>query len=124
MKIVKINDLKNTDREVRGVGFVSMRVLLDKDKMGFGLHKTIIPKGEPQHWHYKNHLEACYCIQGRGMITNLETNESFEIIPDTIYVLDKNDDHTFQALEDTVLISIFNPPVKGKEIHKKDGSYE
>lgn len=124
MQILKISDIKGTEREVQGDGFTSLRVLLECDNMGFSLHKTIIPKGEPRHWHYKYHLEACYCISGRGMITNLDNNEVHVITPDTIYVLDHYDNHLFEAKEDTVLISIFNPPVKGTEIHKEDGSYE
>lgn len=126
MKIVRIDDLQNTDRDIRCPlgAFQSLRVLLERDGMGFSLHKTVIPIGGPHHWHYKRHLEACYCIQGEGVITNLETGEKHHIEPDTIYVLDKHDDHTFEAFEDTVLISIFNPPVRGNEVHKEDGSYE
>lgn len=123
MKVKTIESLIGTEREVTGVGFKSIRVLLEKDNMGFSLHKTIIPKGVPQHWHYKHHLEACYCIVGKGIIKNLETGIEYDIYPDTIYVLDKHDDHTFQALEDTILISVFNPPVTGNEIHNSDGSY-
>lgn len=123
MNIVTIKELENTEREVKGVGFTSLRVLLKQDNMGFGLNKTIIPKGGPYHWHYTNHLEACYCIQGRGVITNLETKQQFIIEPDTTYVLDDYDDHTFEALEDTILISVFNPPLTGKEVHRADGSY-
>ena len=74
MKIVKIENLLNTERDINGVGFKSIRVLLEKDNMGFSLHKTMIPKGEPRHWHYKHHLEACYCISGKGIIKNLESN--------------------------------------------------
>jgi len=124
MKIVRINQLEETSREVNGVGFTSMRVLLESDKMGFGLHKTIIPKGGPYHWHYKHHLEACYCIQGSGIIKDLTTGIEHFITKDSCYVLDKNDNHEFEALEDVVLISVFNPPLTGNEIHKKDGSYE
>lgn len=124
MKIVKIKELEGTKRHVKGVGFDSVRILLESDGMGFSLHKTIIPKGEPQHWHYKYHLESCYCVSGRGVIVNLKTGESFEIEPETTYVLDEHDDHTFEALEDTILISVFNPPVTGSEIHKEDGSYD
>lgn len=92
--------------------------------MGFSLHRTEIPKGQPQHWHYKNHLEACYCVSGIGWLTNLQTREQFYIKPGTCYVLDNHDDHAFQALEDVVLISVFNPPVAGCEVHREDGSYE
>ena len=123
MKIVRINQLYDTDREVHGEGFVSFRALLQKDGMGFGLHKTVIPTGGPYHWHYQNHLEACYCIKGRGKLINLATGVEHLITTDVIYVLDQHDDHTFEALEDTVLISIFNPPVTGKEIHDENGNY-
>ncbi len=124
MKIQRINQLFDTDREVRGEGFISVRALLEKDGMGFSMHKTIIPTGGPHHWHYKNHLEACYCIKGRGILTDLKTGTQHIITPDVVYVLNDHDDHTFEALEDTVLISVFNPPVKGNEVHDKDGSYE
>lgn len=126
MKVVTIEktQLFEPERCVKGNGFESIRVLLEKDNMGFSLHKTIIPKGGPYRWHYKNHLEACYCISGLGELVDLETGYTYIIEPDSIYVLDKHDNHTFEALEDVVLISVFNPPVKGNEVHKKDGSYE
>lgn len=91
--------------------------------MGFSLHKTVIPAGPPQHWHYKDHLEACYCVSGKGLLTNLRTGQYYAIQPDCCYVLDEHDNHTFEALEDTVLISVFNPPVTGREVHGADGSY-
>ena len=121
-----IKDLEGTDRDVHFAhkGFRSIRVLLEKDGMGFSLHKTILPKGLKEVWHYKKHLEACYCISGHATVTDLATDKTFDIKPDTTYILDNNDKHEFVALEDTVLISVFNPPVKGTEIHKSDGSYE
>lgn len=123
MNVKSIFNLKNTEREVKGVGFTSIRVLLESDNMGFGMNKTLIPKGGPYHWHYKHHLEACYCIQGYGILTDLATGKKHEICPDEIYILDNNDDHTFEAIEDIILISVFNPPLKGNEVHKPDGSY-
>lgn len=104
--------------------FTSFRMLTKKDGMGFGLCKTIIPKGGPHHWHYKHHLEACYCISGHGVIRSLDNGDEHQIGPDDMYVLDKNDDHVFTAFTDVVLISIFNPPLTGDEVHNKDGSYE
>lgn len=123
MKVKTIQQIAGTEREVHGEGFTSYRMILAKDSMGFSVHKTVIPKGDPQHWHYKNHLESCYCISGKGVLTNLSTAEKFNIVPDTIYILDNHDDHTFQAIEDVVLISVFNPPITGNEIHNSDGSY-
>jgi L-ectoine synthase len=125
VKIVKDSDLLGTDRDVdcpRG-GFKSIRILVERDGMGFSLHKTVIPVGPPQRWHYKHHREACYCVEGSGVITNETTGERHRIEPGTTYVLDNHEAHTFKANEPTVLISVLNPPVVGDEVHQDDGSY-
>jgi L-ectoine synthase len=119
MKVIDVNTLEG----VAFTGGTSYRPVLASDNMGFSVCKTVIPKGKANHWHYKNHLEACYCIEGTGILTNLETNEVHYIRTDVIYVLDKHDNHTFQALENTILISIFNPPLKGNESHDENGNY-
>jgi len=127
MKVINIEaEIRGTEREVQCPkgGFVSLRPLLEKDGMGFSLHKTIIPKNGVQRWHYTKHKEACYCVSGYGELANLETNEKFQILPDTLYVLDNYDNHTFEAFSDEViLISIFNPPCTGLEVHDENGSY-
>ena len=124
MKVINENDLIGTERDVKFKEGTSIRMILEKDGMGFSFHKTIIPKGEKGHWHYKYHKESCYCIKGSGILTNLETNKSYNIDVGDIYILDNHDNHTFESLEDVVLISVFNPPVKGNETHQKDGSYK
>lgn len=119
MKIKRINQID----PVKFTGGISFRAILESDNMGFALMKTVIPKGGPHHWHYQNHLEACYCIKGKGEIVDLATGLKHLITPDVVYVLNNYDDHTFEALEDTVLISIFNPPLKGHEKHNENGVY-
>jgi len=124
MKVIKTNELAN-ERIVfcPNNGFISNRILIEEDNVGYGLHKTTIPVGEKQFWHYKNHIESCYCIAGKGELVNTITGESFTIEPDTTYILDQHDPHTFQAFEEVTLLCVFNPPLKGKEIHGDDGSY-
>ena len=124
MKIINAHKLQQ-ERVVKcpNGGFVSRRLLLKEDNMGYTLTRTTVSKGKPQYWHYKYHLESCYCLSGKGIITNLSNGECHEIKPDIAYVLDKYDPHTFEALEETVLLCIFNPPLTGKEVHQKDGSY-
>ena len=124
MKVVDVNSLIGTERDVVGRGFRSVRPVLHSEGVGFSVHKTIIPKGKPQRWHYKQHLETCYCIEGEGVLINLTTGVEHPIYKDVIYILDDNDDHTFEAKTDVVLISVFNPPMHGGEIHDKDGSYK
>jgi L-ectoine synthase len=120
MKIKRINQIE----PVEFTGGLSFRAVLASDNMGFAMMKTVIPTGGPHHWHYTNHLEACYCIKGKGVLTNLTTGEKHLILPDVVYVLDKHDDHTFEAITDVVLISVFNPPLTGKEKHNAQGVYE
>ena len=113
-------------KEIEGVSFTggkSFRAIVEKDNMGFAMMKTVIPKGGPYRWHYPFHLEACYCIKGRGELVDLTTGLKHRITTDVVYVLDNHDDHTFEALEDTVLISVFNPPLVGNETHNELGIY-
>lgn len=125
MKIVSRESIQGSSRVVKCPknGFTSNRLLLASDNMGFTLTETHIPMGPPQFWHYKNHLEACYCVYGYGELINKTTNEKHMIRPGSTYVLDSHEPHTFQALMDTVLVCVFNPPLKGTEVHKEDGSY-
>lgn len=126
MIIRSFQDVHNTEREVvcPNGGFVSHRYLLRSDGMGFSMTRTFIPKGSPQIWHYKNHLEACYCTKGKALLRNLETGEDFEIVPGTMYALNLHDKHEFTAIENTELICVFNPPLSGREVHDEDRSYK
>lgn len=124
MKIVRVEDIMGTEREVEGPGWTSRRLLLKKDGMGFSFHETIIPAGAELHLWYKYHLEAVYCVAGNGTITDLDTDETHEIRDGTLYALDKNDRHILKGgTEDMRLICAFNPPVTGREVHDEDGAY-
>jgi quercetin dioxygenase-like cupin family protein len=123
MKVFKVSDLEESRKVKFGAG-VSHRMLLDSDGMGYTMTKTVIsPEAGKSFWHYKSHLETCYCVSGKATLTNSTTGEEFEVGPDVTYVLDKHDPHYFEAHEETVLICTFNPPLTGQETHKEDGSY-
>lgn len=124
MKVIKTSEL-DAKRIVDcpNGGFRSHRIVLRADNMGYSLTKTVVPPKGRQFWHYKNHLESCYCVAGRGTLTNAETGEEHEITPDTTYILDKHDAHYFEAHEECILLCVFNPPLSGNEVHEDDGSY-
>lgn len=122
MKVFSINDLPQ-ERKVTFHSGVSNRLVLESDGMGYTMTKTVIEPGKRVFQHYKNHMETCYCVRGKAILTNAETGEEFIIEPDVTYSLDNHDPHYFEALEETVLICTFNPPLTGKEIHREDGSY-
>ncbi|TGG94025.1 ectoine synthase [Natronospirillum operosum] len=124
MKIVRLENIVGTEQEVEGPGWVSRRLLLKKDGMGFSFHETIIPAGAELHLWYKNHLEAVYCVAGNGSIEDKATGEVHPIKDGTLYALDKHDQHILRGgTEDMRLICTFNPPVTGREVHDEDGSY-
>lgn len=126
MKIINKDELKGTDRQVNcpDGGFSSDRLVIASDKTGYSVTRTSIPVGEKQHWHYKNHIETCYCISGKGVLTDALTGNDHLIEPGTTYVLNDNDDHYFQALEPVEMLCVFNPPLVGHETHMPDGSYQ
>lgn len=124
MKVVKTNNLKEQNRVKKcpNGGFTSNRILLAEDNMGYSMTKTVIEPNGKQFWWYKNHLESCYCVSGKGVLT---VNEKEYIIePDVTYILDKNEKHYFEAIETVTLICVFNPPLHGDELHNEDGYYE
>src|SRR3546814_2374691 len=90
---MNLNDAKNSDRHVFSEGWDSVRLLLKGDAMGFSFHITTIYQGAELPMHYKNHLEAVYCISGEGSIENCASGEVHEIQPGVLYALDKHDRH-------------------------------
>jgi L-ectoine synthase len=119
MKTQNINELKG----VRFTGGNSYRFVLKKDNIGFAMMKTVIDEGGPYFWHYKNHQEVCYCVSGWGEVRDLTNNERHEIYPGIAYVVDNYQPHEFTAFTEVVLISVFNPPLRGDEKHDKEGNY-
>ncbi|SLN51866.1 ectoine synthase [Roseisalinus antarcticus] len=111
------------DRVVSAEQWSSVRMLLANDKMGFSFHITFLEAGSEHTFHYKNHFESVYCMEGSGSITDLATGETHEIRPGVMYALDQHDKHILRAKEQLVMACCFNPPVTGNEVHQADGSY-
>lgn len=123
MIVRNLADIVGTDRDVKAETWESRRLSLADDRMGFSMHDTILYAGQETHMWYKNHLEAVYCIEGKGTIEDKATGEVHEIAPGTIYLLDQHDRHVVRAEEDLRMVCTFNPPVTGQETHDADGAY-
>lgn len=123
MIIRDYNEAKKTERRVESKGWASVRLLLQSDKMGFSFHITTIFEGAELPMHYKNHLESVYCVSGKGSIENLETGERTEIRPGVMYALDKHDKHILRAEKEMQMACVFNPPLRGDEVHDETGAY-
>ncbi|MCG6158303.1 ectoine synthase [Rubinisphaera margarita] len=123
MIVRKLSEIIQTDRETRAKTWASRRLLLAKDKMGFSLHDTIIFAGTTTEMHYQNHLEAVYCIEGKGILKDLDNGEEHELTAGTMYALDGNEKHILIAEQQLRMICVFNPPVTGAETHDANGAY-
>ncbi|WP_299963923.1 ectoine synthase [uncultured Roseobacter sp.] len=119
-----INSLENiaeTERDVPWGNGNSRRLLIQKDNMGYSLTDTVINAGTESLLEYKNHLEACYCIEGEGEVVDTTTGETHKITPGTMYALDKHEAHWLKASKTMRLVCVFNPPLRGDERHSLGG---
>jgi len=123
--VTRLEDIVGTERDVKAENgnWVSRRFLLRRDGMGFSFHETTIFAGTETLIWYKNHLEAVYCVAGKGELEDLTTGEIHSISDGTMYALNGHEKHHLRAFEDLRLICVFNPPLTGTEIHDREGTY-
>jgi L-ectoine synthase len=102
---------------------VSRRFLLEADGMGYSVTDTIVRAGTSSPLEYRNHLETCYCIAGKGEVIDAD-GTSHPIEPGRLYALDKHDPHHLVASpdEDLRLVCVFTPALRGDERHRLDAS--
>ena len=114
MIIRKLEDVKTVEW---GNG-LSRRFLLEADGMGYTVTDTIVRAGTKSLIEYKNHLEACYCIEGSGSVIEMDGTEH-KITVGTMYALDRRDPHYLLGgeNEDLRLVCMFTPALQGDEAH-------
>ncbi|MGD9000720.1 MAG: ectoine synthase [Granulosicoccaceae bacterium] len=125
MIVRRLEEIIGSARDVKAENgnWVSRRFLLRDDKMGFSFHETTIFAGTETFIHYKNHLEAVYCVGGEGEIEDLETGQTHQISDGTMYALNEHERHYLRARKDMRLICVFNPALTGTEVHDREGAY-
>ncbi len=126
MIVRKLSEARTSARRIVSPdgNWESTRLSLKDDGMGFSFHITTIYPGADFYMHYQNHLEAVYCIEGRGEVENLADGVKHSIEPGTLYLLDQHDRHRLRAVAEMTLACVFNPPLNGKEVHNAEGAYE
>jgi len=125
MIIRRLQEIIGTTRDIKAENghWVSRRLLLRNDGMGFSFHDTTIFAGTETYIWYKNHLEAVYCVGGEGEIEDLETGQVHQIHDGMLYALNGHERHKLRAITDLRLVCVFNPALTGSEVHDKEGSY-
>lgn len=77
-------EITGTDRDIESEdgNWRSKRIILGGDKVGFSFHETTIQAGTVNNFHYANHVEAVWLIEGEGTLTDRETGETYELVRD------------------------------------------
>jgi len=124
MIVRSLQDIVGTDRDVRGPGWKSRRIILKRDGVGCSVHDTVVAEGTEMRMQYKHHFETNYCIEGEGEVEEIATGTIHKLAPGTVYALDKHDAHIVRALKgDLRVVCVFYPALSGHETHDADGSY-
>ncbi|GAC58830.1 L-ectoine synthase [Gordonia hirsuta DSM 44140 = NBRC 16056] len=124
--IVRTTDeITGTERDVADGHWRSKRIVLGGDRVGFSFHETTIEPGSTNHFHYANHVEAVWLVEGTGTLTDRETGVEYPLAPGTMYLLDGHERHTVAVDESGPMrmLCVFNPPVVGTEVHDENGVY-
>jgi len=123
MIVRHLEEIINSDRDVRDGDWESRRLILNDDAVGFSLHDTIIHAGTETLLWYKHHIEAVYCIEGDGEVETTGNSKTYPIKAGTVYLLNGNERHWLRARTTMRMVCVFNPAVTGREVHDADGAY-
>jgi L-ectoine synthase len=124
MIIRTIDEIRGGERDVKGEGWRSRRLLRRDDGMNFSLHWTELEAGAELTLEYTNHLEGNLCVGGEGEVGDLATGEVHQLRPGVMYSLDKHDRHVVRARTEMQLVCVFWPALTGQERHTATGGYE
>ena len=117
------DNLKSRTVEFQSGAVKSVRMLTVDDGLGFSFNSVSIKQGIQQDLWYKNHWEANLVMSGELEVTEKATGEKHTLTKGGVYCVGPDDQHHLDAKSDVHLLAIFNPPLKGDEVHDEDGAY-
>lgn len=123
MKVRRLSEVAGTPREVVADTWVSRRLVLADDEVGFSFHDTVLHAGTSTSMWYRHHVESVYCVEGEGELTDVSTGAVHPISPGTLYLLDEHDRHVLTATTDLRMMCVFRPALTGLETHDEHGTY-
>ncbi len=118
-------EITDTERDIASENgnWRSKRIVLGGDGVGFSFHETTIEAGTVNEFHYANHIEAVWLIEGEGTLTDRDNARTYELSPGSMYLLDGNERHRLEPRTRMRMMCVFNPPVTGAEVHDENGVY-
>lgn len=122
MIVKTLKEVIGTKGDAHGEKWHSLRLLHKEDGMGVTLTDSTLEAGFDMTLWQKNHLEACYCLEGEGTVEELDTGKVHQIRPGTLYAMNNHDRHRIRAKTRMRIVCTFFPALTGKEVHDADGS--
>ena len=123
MIVRSAGDVAAAGNFVDGGDWTSARYLTRADGLLFSLNDTRVRAGTSNVYEYRNHVEACLCIEGTGTVEALDGGAVHELRPGVLYALDRHDRHCVTATTDMRLVCVFTPALEGREVHDAGGAY-
>ncbi len=123
MLVRTIDEITDTDADIRTENWRSKRIVLAREGAGFSVHETTLYAGTESEFCYQNHIEAVFIVEGHGEIEDLATGQVHQLAPGSLYLLNDHDRHRVRPRTDMRTVCVFNPPVTGREVHDADGVY-
>jgi len=122
MIVRTLDEITDTERDVRGDGWRARRLLVRDDGLGFSLSETTVDGGAEMNLWYKHHNEACFVIEGEAELIERDTGAVHRLGPGSAYA-PEHDRHAIRVISPLRLVCVFNPALTGQEKHDADGSY-
>jgi quercetin dioxygenase-like cupin family protein len=85
---------------------VSVKVILESDKIQFLLVKMTPNAIVPMHNHINEQMGIC--LKGKALIKTRK--EKLIVEENSVYKFASNEEHSVKALEETVFLDVFSPP--------------
>jgi len=124
MLVMHVDELRaaGLEKVVAGGSARSIRALTQKHQLGFTLCDVRLQAGNRTELWYKHHWEANIVLDGQGTVTDLSTDQSWPLSPESVYIVGPDDRHSVESETNLHLLSLFNPPLKGDERHDEEGT--
>ncbi len=123
MIVRTLDEIEDTDADIKTPNWRSKRIILAKEKVGFSVHETTLYAGTVNDFWYANHIEAVFVTEGEGEVEDKATGEVHQLKPGSLYLLNDYDKHQVRPKTDMKTVCVFNPPVTGREVHDENGVY-
>lgn len=123
MFVRSLDDVTDTDDDIKTPNWRSKRVVLARNRVGFSVHETTLAAGSVNDFHYAHHVEAVFVTEGEGELFDKETGTTHQLGPGSLYLLDGHERHQLRPRTEMKTVCVFNPPVTGSEVHDENGVY-